>query len=860
MPPSEQSAATRSCALRDHDCGALIMAAALIPAAFGAAALAGWMTGVESLKRLDSSLVAMNPLTACCLIATGLALAAHRLGLRTLGAALGALIALAPLAKLAGLEWGGAPLDGMLFAAALDEPGGYPNRMAPNTAVALILAGAALMLARNGARWAQLATQALGIAVLMAAMFAVTGYLFGIRRLNTVAPFIPMALPTGLALLAAGAAIVALGRDTGLSVVLHDHGPAGTLARRLLPLAVVTPLAVGTARLWGEKSGYYGAEAGVAIMIVANVLATIAMLVATIFALHRTDCIRRQREEALRRSEHFNRTINEASADCVSLLDLDGNVVFANDAAVRAHGLRSVAELVGRPWGHGLDEARRAETDAALAAAREGGVGRLLAELPARGGGVRWFESLFTTLSEPGGRPVSLLVMSRDVTRQKRVEDQVRWAATHDGLTALPNRALFQTRLDRLGELRGVHSFALLLLDLDHFKQVNDTLGHDAGDALLRTVAERLRQTVREGDFVARLGGDEFAILLDGIATNEALTAAADAILDALREPWLYDGRMSDCRVSIGASIALPDHESASELLKKADIALYAAKLRGRGRLAIYKPDMGAEMQRRSSEISLAREALHRGLIQPSYQPKVELKTGKLVGFEALLRWRHPSRGMQEPASLAAAFEDVELAREITDRMLTCMMSDMRRWLNAGVEFGHVAVNAAAADFKQKDFAERLLDRLESAKVPAARLQLEVTETVFLGRGAEYVERALKALSAAGVKIALDDFGTGYASLSHLKQFPVDVVKIDQSFLRDITDPHNAAIVRTVVSLGRSLDLAVVAEGVETHEQEEWLISEGCAFGQGFLYGKAAPAAQVPRLVKAGRGRVRMAA
>src|SRR5687767_4784819 len=198
MPLSKQSAAARSCPWRDCDCGWLGMAAALIPAVFGAAALVGWMTGAEPLKRLDSSLVAMNPLTACCLIVTGLAIAVHRFGLRSLGAALGALIALAPLAKLAGFEWAGAPLDGLLFADALDEPGAQSNRMAPNTAVALILAGAALVLARNGARWAQLAAQALGIAVLMAAMFAVTGYLVGVRQLNTVAPFIPMALPTGL--------------------------------------------------------------------------------------------------------------------------------------------------------------------------------------------------------------------------------------------------------------------------------------------------------------------------------------------------------------------------------------------------------------------------------------------------------------------------------------------------------------------------------------------------------------------------------------------------------------------------------------------------------------------------------------
>jgi EAL domain-containing protein (putative c-di-GMP-specific phosphodiesterase class I) len=215
---------------------------------------------------------------------------------------------------------------------------------------------------------------------------------------------------------------------------------------------------------------------------------------------------------------------------------------------------------------------------------------------------------------------------------------------------------------------------------------------------------------------------------------------------------------------------------------------------------------------------------------------------------------------MQAPGLIGAAFEELELAGALTNRMLNYMLRDMRRWLDDGVEFGHVAVNAAAADFKEEDFAERLLKRLEAAGVPPHCLQVEVTETVFLGRGAEYVERALKMLSAGGIRIALDDFGTGYASLSHLKQFPVDVVKIDCSFLRDVKDAHNAAIIRTVVSLGRSLDLEVVAEGVETVEQEAYLLSEGCVLGQGYLYGKAAPASRVPGLVKSGPGRVRLAA
>jgi len=462
----------------------------------------------------------------------------------------------------------------------------------------------------------------------------------------------------------------------------------------------------------------------------------------------------------------------------------------------------------------------------------------------------KWFESLISKLPDDNGQAIQFIVLSRDITHQKQVEDEVRWTATHDALTKLPNRSLFQEKLDGLAEGRARSRFALLLLDIDDFKLVNDTLGHDAGDSLLITVADRVRRAVRPGDFIARLGGDEFAVILSGIRSEAGTAAAVEKILETLKEPWVYDGRVGDCRVSIGASMWPDQGKEASELLKNADIALYAAKVQERGKLAIFEPSMRDEMQRRSSKMTLARNALHQDLIAPFYQPKVELISGKLVGFEALLRWRHPTRGVQMPATIDAAFEDLELARQLTDRIFNHVLSDMRRWLDSGVDFGHVAINVTAADFKQKGFPELLLSRLDAHALPRECLEVEVTETVFLGRGAEYVEEALKTLSKGGIRIALDDFGTGYASLSHLKQFPVDIVKIDRSFLKDINeDTHNTAIIRTVIGLGRSLGLDVVAEGVETLDQQSYLIGQGCKLGQGYLYGKAAPAARVPGMI-----------
>jgi EAL domain-containing protein (putative c-di-GMP-specific phosphodiesterase class I) len=304
-----------------------------------------------------------------------------------------------------------------------------------------------------------------------------------------------------------------------------------------------------------------------------------------------------------------------------------------------------------------------------------------------------------------------------------------------------------------------------------------------------------------------------------------------------------------ECLASIGASIYRPGAMDKVELMKQADIALYEAKDGGRATFRIFEPSMLKEMQRRLSMLSVAREALRRNRIVPFYQPKVNLQTGRLAGFEALLRWRHPGRGIQTPDTLAAAFQDASLAHEISDRMIALVIKDVQRWIRAGVRFGHVAINAAAAEMKRGDFAERLLERLATAGVPTRCFQVEVTETVFLGEGTDYVEHALKTLSAAGVRICLDDFGTGYASLSHLKKFPVDIIKIDRSFLRDL-DSHqdNDVIVRTIISLGKSLGIKVVAEGIETPAQSAHLRKYGCEYGQGFLFGAAVPRKEVPAL------------
>ncbi|MFL9841124.1 EAL domain-containing protein [Sphingomonas sp. ST-64] len=557
----------------------------------------------------------------------------------------------------------------------------------------------------------------------------------------------------------------------------------------------------------------------------------------------------RAREER-DRSAALNRGIVEAAPDCISVLDIEGTVLFVNGATINAYGAPNASLLVGKRWGRAFKKADRSKAGEALAQAQAGDIGRLVI----RGGpeDSHWYDVVLAPINGADGKPINVVVISRDFTEQKEAEEKVQWAANHDALTHLPNRFLLQKRLEeQIANSDADRSgFTLLIIDIDHLKRVNDGIGHDAGDALLREVANRLTEAVRCGDMVARLGGDEFAILLPGLREPTEIQEVEQAILARLTEPFSYAGRLLECQGSMGASI-YPEHgNSRVDLLKNADVALYAAKSSLRGKMVVFEPSMRNEIQRRSSMLSLAKAALRNGWLVPYYQPKIDLRSGRILGFEALLRWKHPERGLQLPNTIAAAFDDLDLAAEISDQMIGKVIADTNGWRKRGIQFGHVAVNAAAAEFRRGDFVHRLLENLEKAAIPVSEFQVEVTETVFLGRGAEYVEQTLRDLSAAGVKIALDDFGTGFASLSHLNHFPVDYIKIDRSFVENIDASTGAPIIDAIINLGRALGIEIVAEGIETLTQHDFLLRRGCQYAQGFLYSQAVSADEVPATLK----------
>ena len=452
------------------------------------------------------------------------------------------------------------------------------------------------------------------------------------------------------------------------------------------------------------------------------------------------------------------------------------------------------------------------------------------------------------------GAPVRVIGAMHDISVQKSAEARLHRAAFHDSLTGLPNRALFLQCMEealRAAEETG-GSVGIIYLDLDDFKDVNDTLGHDAGDAVLREAAQRLIQCVPSSAMVARLGGDEFAILLMEETARPLVEAVARAVLDSLSIPVRFGSEELSSKASLGIALYPLDDPRASELAKNADLALYRAKAAGGNQLSFFHPEMRQVVQQKISALACARDALVRDAIVPFYQPKVALETGTLYGFEALLRWKHPRNGVQSPGLIKEAFDDPALSVEIGRRMLLKVIEDMRAWRNSGIPFGSVAVNVAGQQFLRTDFAGEVLDQLKRSNLPAGCLEIEVTESVFLGNGSDGIGEALRQLHHGGVSISLDDFGTGYASLTHLNKFPLSWIKIDQSFVRDMdVSADSAAIVTAVVGLAHHLGIRVVAEGVETINQWEQLKGKGCDLAQGYLIAKPMSGSRVPNFIKA---------
>jgi diguanylate cyclase (GGDEF)-like protein len=432
-----------------------------------------------------------------------------------------------------------------------------------------------------------------------------------------------------------------------------------------------------------------------------------------------------------------------------------------------------------------------------------------------------------------------------DVTERLRHEEHVTHMARHDALTGLSNRLHFRERTEEaLPLLRRGESVAILCIDLDHFKEVNDTLGHPSGDKLLTLVADRLRENVRETDILARLGGDEFAVVQTAWQMLEEVTVLAGRIVEVLSEPYEVDGHEVVVGASIGIAVAPGDGHDPDQLLKHADMALYRAKSDGRGTFRFFEAEMDARLQARRKLERELRKALAQGEFQIYYQPIINLKDNRVTAFEALLRWNHPERGLVMPDDFVPVAEDIGLIGPIGEWVLRQACAEAAAWPR-GIR---VAVNVSPSQFR-KPLVPTVVQALAAAGLHASRLDLEITESVLLQNN-EATMTMLRQLHDIGVRISMDDFGTGYSSLSYLQSFPFDKIKIDRSFVTDReASSDSAAIVRAIAGLGSNLGMKTTAEGVETREQLDWLRSEGCTELQGHYFSRPRPAKDLADLI-----------
>lgn len=561
----------------------------------------------------------------------------------------------------------------------------------------------------------------------------------------------------------------------------------------------------------------------------------------------------RRKTDSLQAGEARFRALVQNSFDIITIHDSNGVTMYESPAASRILGYPP-GTLIGKtPFEtlHPKDVARARDAFDALLRG-EVSVAPVVMRFRHADGSWIHLEALGNNLLEhPGIR--GIVLTSRDVTERKRAEERVQYLANYDVLTGLPNRFLMQDRLTQAiaHAHRNRLRVALIHIDLDRFKVVNETLGHYVGDALLKQAAERVRKASRGADTVARVGGDEFTIVFPNVTSLQTLSAAAEVMLDDLAKPFPSEDQELFVSASVGISLYPDDARSVDELIKHADAAMSTAKHLGRNNFQFFTAGMNQEVQDRMLIEAGLRSAIHRNELSLVFQPKIDLATRRIFGAEALLRWRHPKLGMISPARFVPVAEEAGLVGQIGEWVLHTACRQIRQWQDAGHSL-QVAVNVSARQFQDYDVAELVKDIMRDTGVVASNLEVELTESAVMN-DAEASIVTLERLAALGVQIAIDDFGTGYSSLSYLKRLPLDLLKIDQSFVRDISsDPNDAAIVRAIITLARSLGIKVIAEGVENEAQLAFLNAYGCHYAQGYLFGRPLTPALFIKLVTTG--------
>jgi diguanylate cyclase (GGDEF)-like protein/PAS domain S-box-containing protein len=561
-------------------------------------------------------------------------------------------------------------------------------------------------------------------------------------------------------------------------------------------------------------------------------------------ALRRESAAARSAEERL---VHFL----DAANDLIFSFDVDGRFLFVNQAWSRALGYR-LADLDGKTVLETINSANQAKCLVEFRRALTGEQPNPIEGALVAADGSRVAVEGHITCAPGAKDGLVIWAIFRDISERRLAQEQLYHMAHHDTLTGLPNRLFFTDRLKQARAMakRLKHQMAVLFLDLDRFKLINDSLGHAVGDKLLQEMAVRLGACVRESDTIARLGGDEFTAILSEISSPDDAEKVARKIIKSLARPVLIDGQELFITTSLGISCYPRDGEAPEELIKKADLAMYHAKAQGRNNFQHYDPVMDLDSDRRLAMESGLRRAIDRQELRLFYQPKVDAQSGRITALEALLRWQHPEFGLLPPADFISLAEEVGLIGSIGEWVLREACRQTRIWQDAGLPMVRMAVNISGHQLQQKDFVATIRSILAETGLEPNWLELEITETVIM-QNPDFAVRIIGELGSQGVAISIDDFGTGYSSLAHLKRFNVGTLKIDKSFVRDVeTNPTDAAIAAAIIAMGNSLNLKVIAEGVETAGQLSFLRERSCDELQGYLFSRPVPATEVEVLLR----------
>ena len=646
-----------------------------------------------------------------------------------------------------------------------------------------------------------------------------------------------------------------VGRSVDIILVdlgLPDAEGLGAV-RRARAIAPHVPLVVLTC-LDDEALAAHALQEGAQDYLIKGEIATRGLLRALRYAVER-----KAMEEALFAEKERAQVTLKCIGDAVACTDISGNITFLNLVAERILGWTS-QEATDRPMAEVLrilDANSRETIPNPMGMAVEQ---NRTVHLPPNGILIRRdgseipIEDSVAPIHDREGQVTGAVIVFRDVSAARTMALQMAHSAQHDHLTGLPNRMLLNDRVGQAINLAHRHTkkVAVLFLDVDGFKHINDSLGHPVGDKLLQSIASRLVDCVRGSDTVSRQGGDEFVVLLSEVEQPEDAAISARRMLQAVGQSHSLDHHDLHVTSSIGISIYPDDGPDAETLIKNADTALYQAKEKGRQSYQFFESAMNVQAVERQSIEEMLRRALQRNEFRLHYQPKINLRTGEIIGAEALIRWTHPVRGPITPAQFIPVAEDCGLILPIGKWVLREACKQARVWLDAGLNLPTMAVNISAMQFRDENFLEGVFAILEDTGLDPRSLELELTESVLM-KHADSAASILKSLKAKGVQLAIDDFGTGYSSLSYLRKFPVDALKIDQSFVRQITTtPAETTIVAAVISMGRSMKLRVVAEGVETQEDLAFLQAHQCEEAQGYYFSPAVPPEKFAKLLLTG--------